>query len=503
MGMNQCMKGNGVLNGVTKEIGIWLRVSTDEQAKGDSPEHHEQRAREYAKSKGWQVKEIYHLEGVSGKSVINHPEAKRMMTDIRRGHITGLVFSKLARLARNRRELDELADFFQQHNADLVSITDNIDTSTALGRMFYGLTAVFAQWEREEIAERVQASVKIRAKLGKPLNGRAPYGYHFKDKKLQPHPNEAPVRKLMYELFAQYGRKKTVARLLNERGFRTRDGSNFSDTTVGRLIQDPTAKGIHRANYTKRVASDRPWALKPEHEWVLNECEALVTEGLWQQCNDMLESRRVTGRRPSRSVTHLFAGVVHCKCGTKMYVPTNTPKYVCTSCKNKIPIVDLDNIFRDQLLRFMVSPQRVKDYLKQANETVKAKETLLESLKQDRERATRDCDCTYELYKNGGLTVTQFKERYQPLDARKQQIDAELPRIQGELDVLRIDTLSEEYLTKEAQGLHARWPNMNEEERRRLVEQIVLELVVGAGEINIKFCQLPAFEQMTERQRMA
>jgi site-specific DNA recombinase len=58
-----------------------------------------------------------------------------MLADIRRGHISGLVFSKLARLARNRRELDEIAEIFQEHDADLVSITDNIDTSTALGRM--------------------------------------------------------------------------------------------------------------------------------------------------------------------------------------------------------------------------------------------------------------------------------------------------------------------------------------------------------------------------------
>jgi len=500
--MKQCMKGNRAPSGMPKEVGIWIRVSTEEQAKGDSPEHHEKRAREYAQNKGWIVKEVYHLEGVSGKSVINHREAKRMLEDIRRGHTTGLVFSKLARLARNRRELDEIAEIFQEHDADLVSITDNIDTSTALGRMFYGLTAVFAQWEREEIAERVQASVIVRAKLGKPLNGRAPYGYHWKDKKIEPHPDEAPVRKLMYELFADHGRKKTVARLLNERGYRTRDGSKFSDTTVGRLIQDPTAKGVHRANYTKRVAGDRPWALKPEHEWILNPCEPIITEELWQQCNDLLENRRVTGQRPAKRVAHLFAGLVGCHCGQKLYVPTNSPKYTCMACRNKIPIVDLDNVFRDQLLRFMVSPERISEYLKQASDTLTAKEDLIDSLKRDFERVNRDCDVAFELYKTGGLTVQQFKEKYQPLDARKQEISAELPRLQGELDVLRTTTLSDEYLTKELHGLHARWPKMDQDERRQVIEQIVTEMIVGSGQISIKFCHLPAFEQMTNGQRM-
>ena len=57
------------LNG-PKPVGIWIRVSTEDQAKGESPEHHERRARMYAESRGWEVREVYHLEAVSGKSVI-------------------------------------------------------------------------------------------------------------------------------------------------------------------------------------------------------------------------------------------------------------------------------------------------------------------------------------------------------------------------------------------------------------------------------------------------
>src|ERR1035437_6822464 len=89
----------------TKKVGIWIRVSTEDQARGESPEHHELRARHYAEAKGWTVNKVYHLEAVSGKSVIHHSEAKKMLQDIKDGYISGLIFSKLARLARNTREL--------------------------------------------------------------------------------------------------------------------------------------------------------------------------------------------------------------------------------------------------------------------------------------------------------------------------------------------------------------------------------------------------------------
>src|SRR5271155_6054109 len=113
-----------------KAVGIWIRVSTDDQAKGESPEHHLERARAYAQARGWEVKEVYDLAGLkgwSGKTVKEHPEAKRMLSDIKRGHITGLIFSKLARLARNTKELLEFSEYFRDRQADLVSLQDAID----------------------------------------------------------------------------------------------------------------------------------------------------------------------------------------------------------------------------------------------------------------------------------------------------------------------------------------------------------------------------------------
>jgi len=484
-----------------KPVGIWIRVSTEEQAQGDSPAHHEARARHYATAKDWTVKEVYDLAGVSGKSVIEHPEAKRMLDDVRSGRITALIFSKLARLSRNARELMDFSDIFRESNADLISLQENLDTGTPSGRLFFNMVSIMAAWEREEITDRVRASVAIRAKLGKPLGGQAPLGYVWKDKKLEVDAEEAPVRKLMYELFAEHRRKKAVARILNERGFRTRNGSKFSDTTVHRLIQDPTAKGIHRTNYTKQMGNGKAWTLKPEHDWVLQEVPAIVSPELWDQCNALLEQRRVTRKPPGKRPVHLFAGIVFCECGQKMYVPSSTPKYVCQKCHNRIPVVDLEAIFLEELKGFLLSPEHIAEYLEKANTTIAEKGGLVETLSKELEKVKSEAEKVYRLYIDEMITGDQFKDRYQPLDERKKQIEAEIPKAEAEFSILKIDGLSSEYIMEEARDIHACWPNMNTDEKRRIVEILAKQITISKDEIDISLCYLPSFREITNRQR--
>lgn len=481
-------------NGGRKRVGVWIRVSTDEQAQGDSPEHHRLRAQAYADSKTWEVCEVYDLAGFSGKSVMEYPETKRMMADIRRGHITGLIFSKLARFARNTIELLTFADFFQEHGADLISLQEAIDTSTPAGRLFFSVNASLAQFEREEIASRAAASVPIRAKLGKPLGGLAPFGYKWEGKKLVPDPTDAPVRKLAYELFAEHKRKKTVARMLNERGYRTRGGGKFTDTTISRIIADPTAKGEHRLNYTKSQGDGKKWALKPEHEWIVNKVEAIVPESLWNQCNAMLEARKTKGERPARKATHAFTGFVRCSCGQPMYVPSNTPKWVCYKCRNKIPVVDLDGLFRDELRGYMVDPEKAAAFVGGTQTELATKRDLLAKLKGERDKVKFEADKCFELYNDSMLTPAQFRERFQPLDARKQEITKELPRLEGEIAALSVNELSAADVISHGASFYDRWPTLEEDAKRQIIELFLKQIVVGKEDVEVVMVSLPCLE---------
>lgn len=490
------MKDNSFL---PKNVGIWIRVSTEDQARGDSPDIHESRAKAYAAARGWTVREVYDLAGVSGKSVMEHPEARRMMADVKRGHITGLIFSKLARLSRNLREVQDFGDFFRDHNADLISLNEAIDTSTAGGRMFFHLLGVFAQWEREETAERINASFLTRAKLGKLLNKSVPYGYQVVAGKMVLHPEEAPVRREAYELFLQHRRKFTVAKMLNDKGYRTRKGRPWTWTQIKDILTDPSAKGIYLFNRIKRNGS---WngTLKPESEWGRIECEPIVSEELWHQVNQIIEEQHKSWKKPGRLPTQTFSKLAWCSCGGKMYARTDSPKYLCRKCGNKIPIADLESVFHGELKAFFANPEKLSSHLVQAAETLKDKETLIAANQQTIQKIRDEMKQTHRLYIEGQITPQGFGEFYKPAEERLNQLLTELPKLQAQVDLMKVSRISAEDVMAEANSLYAKWPSLPLDDRRKIAEAVCEKIVIGNGEIDITLSHLPTSEELCKNQ---
>lgn len=473
-----------------KAVGIWVRVSTDMQ--GDSPEHHLEKAKFYAQTlKEWEIRTVYKLEAVSGKSVMALPAFKQMQADIKKGYITGLLFSKLARLARNTKELLEIADFFKDHNADLISIDENLDTSSPAGRFFYTLVAAMAQWEREEIATRVALSVPIRARLGKSTGGQAPYGYKWENKKLVIDEQEAPVRKLMYELFAETKRKKAVAKALNDRGFITRNGSKFTDTTVDRLLRDPMAKGIRRANYTKSRGQKKHWDLKPTEQWILVDCPAIVSEELWSECNMFLDQQRKKLKRAGRTAEHLLSGYVHCGCGRPMYVFTNSPSYTCPDCKIKILISDLDEIYHAQLKDVFYAESDSTNYREHIETALSEKAALLQTMSKEAGGIEEKMNALVGMRVNKELDPDDFTRYYHPLKERFDRMAKPLADLQDEISSLQKQAENAELIVAGAKDLYSRWPDMPFEDRRTIVEAITKQIIIESEDITVTLAYLP------------
>lgn len=477
------------------QVGIWIRVSTEDQARGESPKNHEARARMYAELKGWTVVEMYDLSGVSGKSVSEHPEAQRMFADVVSGKIKGLIFSKLARLARNTRELLDFSEFFQKHNANLVSLEESLDTSTPAGRLLYTVIGALAQWEREEISARVAASIPIRARQGKPTGGKGAFGYMWKDRQFVPNPKEAPTIRRAYELYLETGKLLKTCQKLHEEGFRTRKGI-FRPVTLKRFLQDTVYKGIRRANYSKSKGNKKSWILKPEEDWVFTEVEPIVEEDIWDKVNALLDKNASPFQKKlPKEGKYLFSGLLQCKCGTKLYVAPysgmKVPRYRCRECCFKLNEDVLEEHFLKALKTMIVKPEELKavsDYEAERQ----SREERLELLKREIKSVDVKIDTLLDLIGDQTIDRGNFSERFMPLKERKEQILAEIPRLQAEIDFAKANNIAKDFLLERATNFASMWPILDDDEKRKLVHDLVDNVEIGDDSLHFVFSYSPS-----------
>mgnify|MGYP002624550982 FL=1 len=170
---------------------LYIRVSTDEQAReGFSIDAQKRKLLAYAESQDWDVVSVLVDDGYSTKD-LNRPAMQELLQKVRNEEIDVVLVFKLDRLTRSVRDLYALLDEFSRHDVGFRSAQEQFDTTTTMGRAMLGILGIFAQWERETIAERVRFGMEQKVREGKKPGGKYPFGY---DRKGNLIPDEAEIK---------------------------------------------------------------------------------------------------------------------------------------------------------------------------------------------------------------------------------------------------------------------------------------------------------------------
>ena len=179
-----------------------------------------------------------------------------------------------------------------------------------------------------------------------------------------------------------------------------------------------------------------------------------------------------------------------------MYVRAGSAKYVCRKCCNKIPVADLENIVRDELKLFFGQTERVNRHLEEAHRNLAEKSALLETHQREIQKVREEMRQTHQLYLQKQISGDGFRDLYAPAEERKNQLEAGLPKLEAEVDFLKVNKLSADDVVHESVTLHERWPSMPPDDKRKIVEALIEKIVIGDDGIDISYSHLPSSEEL-------
>jgi len=346
---------------------IYTRKSTDEGLDRDfnSLDNQREAAESYVKSQiheGWEaLPERYDDGGFSGGN-LERPALRRLLADIEAGKVDRLVVYKMDRLSRSLLDFARLADLLEEHEVSIVSVTQQLDTSTSMGRLTMNMLLSFAQFEREMIGDRTRDKMSAARRRGKWTGGMPPLGYDVppEGRRLVVNRDEAEQVRTIFGLYAETPSLVAVSRELSRRGWRrkswkTRDGRQregkpWDAANLRRLLIDPIFIG----------------KAKLGGEVFPGEHAGIVPKALFQKVQDLLQENRRTGGAATRNKHGaLLRGLLRCSACDAAMVHGWTRKgrtlyryYVCDkahkrgwgTCPTKsVPAIRIEEFVVDQI----------------------------------------------------------------------------------------------------------------------------------------------------------
>lgn len=298
------------------ETGIYVRVSTEEQAKeGFSIRAQEQKLKDYAKIKEWAIHRIYIDEGISGKNIVDRPQINELINDIKKGYVKNVLIFKIDRLTRSTSDLIYLINLFNEYNCAFNSLCESIDTQTPSGRMFIKIIGIFAEFERENIVERTKLGFERKVKEGYSLCTRtASYGYtrNIGDKIQQINEKEAVIVREVFDMFVHHGMSYLdIAKNLNGRHIPTKENAMWTARGIKNMLTN--CNYIGKVRYATKD-EERNFEANGNHE-------PIISEELYEETQNLISKISIKNYTKRPKEENYFSGFLFCgKCGAKLVV---------------------------------------------------------------------------------------------------------------------------------------------------------------------------------------
>ena len=325
-----------------KLCGIYMRVSTEDQAReGFSLPEQKERLEAYCKFNGYKIVEYYTDAGISAKTGNHRPEYDRMLEDGKQGKINMIIALKLDRITRSTRDWETLMDYLEKYNINIAFVNDDINTTTANGKMVSRIMMSVSQNEIERTSERTIIGLEGAIKQGH-IPARAPLGYKHVDKKLVPDPLTKDIVIRIYNLYFEGLTYNIIAKLFNKE--KVCGKTNWKDTSILKIISNVIYKGDYIQGKTTRNPRYFPDVVEP-----------IVSKELWDSCQ---VQKKKNQRNYMRSQTYIFLQKLKCpKCGRilaggashKIKADKWYYYYRCEKCRGNIREHEIEDSIKELL----------------------------------------------------------------------------------------------------------------------------------------------------------
>jgi DNA invertase Pin-like site-specific DNA recombinase len=308
----------------TVRCAIYTRVSTDQglDQEFNSLDAQYEASSAYIKSQahaGWTlIRSRYDDGGYSGGST-DRPDLQRLLDDIRARKIDVVVVYKVDRLTRSLADFAKLVELFDAHGVSFVSVTQQFNTTTSMGRLTLNVLLSFAQFEREVTSERIRDKIAASKRKGLWVGGPLPLGYHMKDGKIAVVENEAERVRMIYRRYLELGAVNALVRDLRERNIRTKTRLLATGASRGGVAFGRGALFYLLRNrfYVGEV--------KYKGEILPGEQPAIMERALFDEVQQKLTDQWTTGSTVRNASDHLLTGLLFDDAGHRM-VPTHATK---------------------------------------------------------------------------------------------------------------------------------------------------------------------------------